>query len=201
MGAAARYGGGNLAWWIAGALLAVLIVVVALPILKGQGTATTQPPMGPPTGAAASPLDLSSMTPREVADRLFNRVMSSAEAGDSADVAFFLSKAITSYDMARPLDADGLFHLALLHQTAGDYQASLTAALEVLDSDPDHLLNLAAAAEAAHALGDSEAARGYYQHLLDVYDVEIARDREEYRLHSTMVARLREEAETFLGGR
>jgi tetratricopeptide (TPR) repeat protein len=146
-------------------------------------------------------MDLSSMAPREIADRLFNRVMSSAEAGDSADVAFFLAKAVTSYEMARPLDSDGLYHLALLHQTGGDYEASLAAAREVLDREPDHLLNLSAAAEAAVRLGDRERAEGFYRHLLEVFDAETAKGLSEYLLHSTVISRLRSEAEAFLGSR
>lgn len=175
----------------------MFIVVAALLVLRRGGEES--PPSSPTAGAAGgSGVDLSNMSPREVADRLFNRVMSSAETGDSAGVALFLSNAITSYEMARPLDADGLFHLALLQKTAGDHQAALAAAREVLDEDPDHLLNLAAAAEAAAELGDTQAAAAYYEHLLEVFDAEVAAGRTEYRIHSAIISRLRSEAEVFL---
>jgi tetratricopeptide (TPR) repeat protein len=182
---------------VAGALFVVLIVVAALLVLRPDDRDRPFSQLAvDPTGSSA--VDLSSMSAREMADRLFNRVMSAAEAGDSAEGARFLSKAITSYEMARPLDADGLYHLALLHQTSGDHEAALAAAREVLDNTPDHLLNLSAAAEAAAEIGDAQAAAAYYEHLLEVFDAEVAADRAEYRIHSIMISRLRSEAEAFL---
>ena len=57
---------------------------------------------GPLAGPAG--VDLSSMTPREAADRLFNRVMTAVAADDSTEVVSFLPMAIRSLELAEPLD-------------------------------------------------------------------------------------------------
>jgi tetratricopeptide (TPR) repeat protein len=149
-------------------------------------------------GSGPSSLDLTSMTPREAADRLFNRVMMAVEAGDSTEAAGFLPMAISAYEIAEPLNADGLFHLAMLKQTAGDFQGALEAALAGLEDNPDHLLNLAAAARASHALGDDAAARERYTRLLEAWDEETASGLVDYEDHPGQLPTLREEAEAFL---
>jgi len=100
-----------------------------------------------------------------------------------------------------PSTADGLYHLALLHETSGDYQAALATAREVLDNNREYLLNLSAAAKAAAQLGDAHAAAAYYEHLLKVFDAEVAADRAEYQIHSAMISGLRSEVEAFLDRR
>src|SRR5688572_19290336 len=86
---AATRGDGQVAWWIAGGTLVVLIVVLAWPVINPQEPA---PPAASPTAPFAggaggepgtgTPPDLSSVSPREAADRLYNRVMGAASAGD-----------------------------------------------------------------------------------------------------------------------
>ena len=160
---------GNLGWWIAGGMMAVLIVILALPILRpDQPTGSMPAAAGPPGGLGAA--DLANMSPREAADRLFNRVMTAVAADKSAEWAQFLPMAIQSYDMARPLDQDGLFHLSMLQSQNQDYPAALAAAQEGLATNPDHLLNVNAAAHSAAAAGDSALASQYYQHFLDILD-------------------------------
>jgi len=145
-----------------------------------------------------SDLDLSTMTPREAADRLFNRVMVALGEGDQQEIEMFLPMAIDAYELVPDLDADGHFHLSLLQHAAGDYQAALNTAQRVLASDPDHLLALHAAGEAAREMGDNERAREYFQHALEVFDDEVARDLPEYREHESLLPIIQETARDVL---
>ena len=186
--------GNRVAWWMAGALLLGLILVIAYPVYgPGRPAAPAPVAAGPATGAAG--VDLSSMTPREAADRLFNRVMTAVAADDSTEVVTFLPMAIRSFELAEPLDADGKFHLVLLHLTGQFNAEALEGAEEILSEQPNHLLGLAMAGDASLALGDSASARGYYGRWLDAYETETAKDLLEYRDHSAMFPEMQATAE------
>lgn len=202
--AAAVVGGGNLPWWIAGLAMFVLIVVVGVNMVQpGATSPPAAPPVGAPVGAAGtgSPPDLSSMSPREAADRLFNRVMTAESSGDMGQAQQFMPMALAAYERARPLDQDGLYHLAVLNRVAMNLEESLANAAEVLAENSDHLLALAAAAQAAIELGRPDEAEAYYRHLVEVYDVEMASQKPEYLDHSGITNDLRNVAENFLAGR
>jgi hypothetical protein len=140
------------------------------------------------------------MTPREAADNLFDRVMRAVADGNTTEATNFLPMAIAAYDLARPLDADGHFHLSLLQRAAQEMDAALESALAGLAQSPDHLLNLYAAAEATVALGDSATARGYYARILEVWDREMAAGRPEYGDHGPLLPLIREDADAFVAG-
>ena len=184
-------------WWMAGALVVGLILVIAYPVY-GPDRQTTDRPERSSGAGGASAVDLSSMTPREAADRLFNRVMTSVSSDDSSEVINFLPMAIRAYELAEPLDADGKFHLSLLHLTATLNEEGLADVEEILDEQPDHLLGLAAAADASLALGDTASARVYYRRWLDVYDTEMARNVPEYGHHAQMMPEMRAKAEALM---
>jgi hypothetical protein len=186
--------GNQVAWWMAGALLLGLILVIAYPVY-GPGRRAEPPPVaaGPVAGPAG--VDLSSMTPREAADRLFNRVMTSVSENDSTEVVNFLPMAIRALELAEPLDTDGKFHLALLRLTGRFNAEALESAEEILSEQPSHLLGLAMAGEASLALGDSARARGYYARWLDAFETERDRDLLEYRDHSPMFPEMQNTAE------
>ncbi|MBW3534926.1 MAG: zinc ribbon domain-containing protein [Gemmatimonadetes bacterium] len=202
-GGAAR-GGGNLGWWAAGLVLVALILFAAYPVVRGSDAAGPPATGGGAAGAGspaarASP-DVLSMDPREAADRLYDRVMRAAAAGDSTEVTMFLPMSIAAYDRARPLDADGLYHLSVLQRTAGDEAAALATAREALDDSPRHLLALGAAAEAAGAVGHEAAARELWERFLAAYDAEMAAGREEYTSHALSLDGFLERARAFTGG-
>ena len=205
--AAARetFGGSNLPWWIAGAAMFVLIVVVGVTVVRPGGSGA--PAGAPASGAGGSPasgpsnIDISSMTPREAADRLFNRVMTSASEGDSAAARAFVPMAVQAYDMAQPLDLDGVLHISMLQWVGGQFEEALASAEQILEEDPNHVLGLGAAAHAAEALGREQEAASYYQRVLDVYDAELARGLPEYQIHEALMEITRDEARAFLEGR
>jgi tetratricopeptide (TPR) repeat protein len=203
--ATATVGGQNLPWWIAGVAMFGLIVFVGVQAVTpaGPGPAGAQPqPVAPfAGGGTGQPPDLSTMTPREAADRLFDRVMRSVSAGDSTQAQSFLPMALGAYERAMPLDNDGLFHLSLLNRVAGNLDEALADAQQILADDPDHVLGLLAAAEASVDLGNTDEAAGYYRHILDVLDSQIARGLPEYEAHETIMESARSDAEAFLAGR
>ena len=195
-------GGQNMAWWVAGAAMFALILFVGLSMVRPG------PAAGPTAGTSAAapagtgtPPDISQMSPIEAADRLFNRVMTSVSAGDSTAAQQFMPMAIAAYNRARPLTLDGLFHLSMLNRTAGNLEAALDNALEIVEEDPSHLLGLAAAAEAAVELGELDEAETHYRRILEIFDEESQRPLEEYQMHSQIVIVLKEDAERFLAGR
>lgn len=178
--------GGNLPWYIAGGVLLVLIAVLLYPVVTGgdgvpaPGTA----PFGTAPGGGPPPLEGS---PREQADRLFNRIMSAREQGDTTDARFFAPMGIQAYTAAEPLDDDGLYHLATIHLVAGDHAAARATAERILARSPNHLLGLAAAAEAAEADGDRDGARNYHERFVAAYESEIGRGLPEYQDHARIL--------------
>jgi hypothetical protein len=192
-------------WGVAGLLLAALVLVIAFPAINASSGGTTGGPPVMAGGGGAGPgvapnVDLSAMSPREAADRLFDRVMRAVQRGDTTEVFNFVPMAVAAYDRAQPLDADGFFHLSLLQAVSFDFTGALATAQTALSSDPDHLLLLSAAAGAAAALADTVAAARYYRHALDVYDVQRALGLPEYEEHAALLPLLRTEAESFLEG-
>lgn len=196
----------NPAWYVAGAALVVLIGVLLWPVIGGGGADNSasdgRMPIGqiPDDDAAAqqgSPPELTG-TPREQADRLFNRVMTELSTGDTARAKFFQPMAVQAYDMAGDLDNDGLYHKSLLQALGDDFAGARASAEKILSFEPNHLLALSAAAAAARGQGDTTAAQNYYRKFLAAYDAESERDLPEYRDHGRVFADLKAEAEAFL---
>ena len=201
-------GGGQIGWWVAGTMLVFLLAVVAYPILVPQQTRQQNPG---PTGGAQSELaptpfgnagavDLSSMTPIDAANRLFDRVMTLFEAGDTAQVQFFLPMATAAYEQAEPLDADGLYHLATLQRLSDQPGSALETAQRILEDAPTHLFGLSEAGEASLALGNTEEAQGYFQAVLDNWADEQAIARPAYQMHPAVMPTIRQAAEANAGG-
>jgi hypothetical protein len=191
---AAAAAGSNLPWYIAGAVLVVLILVLVVPMLTGGDDAP--PPGAAPFGAngpGAGPGPLTG-TPREQGDRLFNRVMAAREQGNSAEAAQFAPMAVQAYQASEPLDDDGLYHLAMVQIVAGDNAGAIQTAERILARNPNHLLALAAAGEAAENAGETRDARAYYQRFVDAYGSEIGRSLPEYQDHARMMPELLEAA-------
>lgn len=152
-----------------------------------------------PAGDPSS-VDLSSMTPREAADRLFNRVMDAAARGDTGQARQFLPMAIGAYQRAAPLDADGHYHMALLQLLAGNYPAVRQEASILLTSNPSHLFGLYTAAQAAESEGKRDEALTLYRRFLAAYDAERAKELPEYEEHAQGFDAMRQHALRATGG-
>lgn len=202
--AVAAVGGGNAPWWIAGVAMLGLILVIGVTMVKPEGPAAPAGGMPPAGGgnpaAGQSTLDLSSMSPREAADRLFDRVMRTVSAGDTAGALAFQPMAVQAYQGAEPLDLDGLFHQALLEGLA-DPAAALATAQRMLAQEPDHILGLGQAAQASLDMGDTAQAEEYFSHLVRVYDAQFARNLVEYDGHRNIMVEMKSTADAFLAGR
>jgi predicted nucleic acid-binding Zn ribbon protein len=183
--------------WIgaAAALVVVLILLIPERAERAGPLPVTRPdagaPMGPGPGGFTGDI-------RTDADRLFNRVMAAAEEGRQEEVAQFMPMALQAYEMVPALDHDGLFHLAILYETASDYDMARATAERILADVPEHILGLGVAGSASAAAGDPEAARAYFQRLLDGYGAEAGRLRPEYVDHQPMLDEYRRLAESFV---
>jgi hypothetical protein len=194
---AAASGPSRLPWFIAGTAVLVVIAVVAI----GRGRAGGGDPFATrPAGAGeARSIDLASMTPRQAADSLFNRVMRTVAAGDSAEARAFAPMAIAAYGLAEPLDLDGRYHLAVLHLVNDDPAAARAEADVILQQVPSHLFGLFTAAQSEQMLGNQEEATALYRRFLENYESEVALGRPEYLEHSPVLPVMREEASQRIG--
>lgn len=203
---AASGGMASKAPWLIAALSIVVVAVLVVVFLPG-GTQTSARPAGsqpltgsaPGTGMGAGGMGGLSSDMRTNADRLFNRIMMAAEQGNEAEVAQFMPMAIQAYEMVDALDNDGLFHLALLHLTNEAYDEAQQAAGRILADNPDHLLGLAVAAQAAEATGATDEAAGYWNHYLDVYDTEAGKPLPAYVDHQPILTEYRDMAREATG--
>ena len=179
----------NLGWYVAAGVLVILIAVVAAGMLfdrDGGGAPTGGPAAVAPMGGSAAGAPLTG-TPREQADRLFNRIMGAREAGDTTQAMFFMPMGLQAYRGIPTLDNDGLFHLSMLETIGGEHAAALATANRILESNPNHLLGLASAAEASNASGDAAAARQFWQRFLDAFEAERGKALQEYQDHEQLL--------------
>jgi tetratricopeptide (TPR) repeat protein len=155
-------------------------------------------PFAGTTGDAAA-VDPLSGTPREQADRLFNRIMTEKSNGNTDQAVFFTPMALQAYQMAEPLDIDGLYHVSLIKAVASDFTGAEETARQILDAVPTHLLGLAALAEAALGAGDTATAKEAYGKFLDNLAAERARQLQEYQDHAAIIATYEQDAHSLLG--
>ena len=168
----------RLPWILSGLALVAFAVAISLLIRSGIGErAPGMPPSGsiitgaqPATGPGA--IDLSSMSPRQAADRLFERSMRTESAGDTSQAQFFAEIAVQAYSLvpAADTDADAYFHLGLLELLLGQPDAAALHAEAILAEAPDHLLGWILQERVAERRGDAagvEQARSRFMAALE----------------------------------
>jgi len=186
----------GLAWIVAGGTLATLAAVL-LVRLTASGSAATSA-AGP--GDSPAVTDISNMSPRERADRLYNRVMAASERGDSTEVAFFGPMALQAYDLLGGFDADSRYHVGMMHLILRDAKAARAQADSISRIDKNHLLASLLKAEIARRAADAAARNRAWRDLLAHYDAEIATGKPEYADHRTALENARDEARKATGG-
>ena len=134
------------------------------------------------------------MTPREAADRLFNRIMTAAENGNLEEARRFAPMGIDAYRVLPAQDRDTLFHLGLIHGVAGNEAEVARAIAAMRDGAPNHLLALFLLYEAAKRTGDLAAADRAVLAFAAAYPIESAQPRPEYEAHRGTIERFMEGA-------
>lgn len=162
------------------AILAVVLLSVWTAGSRGSADTTGGVPLGTRSGVAP---DLSSMSPEEQADRLFNRVMRLSSEGKADSAAFFAGMALGALESLQPLDAHRRYDMGLVALVAGDAARAQAQADTILARRTTHLLGLSLAARAADARGDVAAARAFRRRLLAAESTERAQGLQEYADH------------------
>lgn len=173
-----------MAAWIVGAT-GVAVVIVWL-VARNAGSAPVEGAAaggGGPAGTGTAS-DISNLTPREQADRLFNRVMSAASQGDTGQVSFFAPMAVQAYGMIGALDADARYHLGLLEAETGNLAGTLAQADTLERQNPGHLFATLLRGEAAERSGDAAALSRWRRRFLEAYEAELATGKQEYQDHT-----------------
>jgi len=147
----------------------------------GEGSAGEAAPAG-------TPPDIASMSPAERFNRLFDRVMRAASAGDTAQAKQFAPMAILAYGMLDTVTADLRYHAAVLYAETGQYAAALALADTILAQNPNHLFGYLVRGEVADRRGNAAAAAAARKDLTAHYQAEIGRaDRPEYQDHKPVI--------------
>ena len=171
-------------WAVAGfAVIALIALVLTQSARSGAATSEAAVPLGSPGPMMRGP-DLSSMSPRERADRLFNRVMSYQERGVTDSVRFFAEMGIRAYQMLPALDHDARYDMGRIAEVAGSATIAKAQADTILRESPTHLLGLALAARAARLTNDETAARAFDRRLVAAEAAERRKSLPEYERHA-----------------
>lgn len=171
----------------ASALVALIVVVAAvLRTPPSERSSSSSPPFAGGASPGAPP-DITSMSPREAADRLFNRVASASENGDTAEAVRFAPMALQAYGMIGPLDPDARLHVGMIHLAVGNAEGALAQSDSLNDEYPGHLFAAILAARAHERTGQADALRAARRSFLENEERERAVGRPEYDEHKTLV--------------
>ncbi len=187
-------------WIVAGVAVALLVVVFVArtgnspSAAAGEGRGGAAPAMPGAGAGGAATTDLSTMSPREQADRLFDRVMTAAENGNTQEVSFFGPMALQAYTMVGPLDTDARFHIGLIEASLGNPAGAVAQADTIEKATPRHLFISLIRWEVANRSKDAAGMRRAYRQFLDNYDKEMASGKQEYTMHRTRLEQFRDEA-------
>jgi hypothetical protein len=143
--------------------------------------------------------DISSLSPQERADRLYNRVMLLASQGKVDSVLFFAPMALTAYQMLAPLNADQRYDMGRIGEVAGAIPVAKAQADTILRENPNHLLGLILAARLATLAGDSTQLHSYERRLIAAVKTEASKKRDEYLRHQDDITNALQQARKSLG--
>ncbi|HEY9517374.1 MAG TPA: hypothetical protein VIQ74_17065 [Gemmatimonadaceae bacterium] len=188
-----------LPWTVAGIALLALIALVA-----GQRFNTHTPSPEAPSaagqmaaGVGGAPVrapDISALSPRERADRLYDRVMRLDEEGKKDSVELFAQMGISAYQMLPEQDLDSRYDMGRIAEVAGALPLARAQADSILAVDPNHLLGLILAISTARAAGDQTSERAFQTKLLAAQASELAKGLPEYQRHQQEIAAAVDEA-------
>ena len=195
-------GNTSVPWAIAAVSALLLVAVIATnrfaekaPVTGGTAPAGGAGGAAPFAGGGDArgggrPPDLNSMTPKDAADRLFDRVMRLKEEGKRDSVRFFAPMALSATANVQPADADLRFHLGAIAIATEDSTLALMARAQadtILAARPTHLLGLVLGAQASAIRGDDAARREFQRRLLAASGKELALPLDEYLQHRPVI--------------
>jgi hypothetical protein len=191
--------------WVAIGIASVALMVALAAFFSRDKAAVAPEPELPPLSSSVTmpgqPPDLSSMTPRQAADRLFNRVMTANENGDSAEASRFAPMALQAYNNLESFDNDARYHVALLHLTTGDSKGARKQIDLLRKSVPNHLLAFMLEHQIAARSGNNDAVARADKAFLAAYDSEMAVGRVEYLEHQKSIERFHQAAQASVSGK
>ncbi len=186
--------------WIPWTIAGMLLVGVTAYFLA-QSAQTETAPAGMPAGAEApfanggggvAP-DISQMSPRERAGRLYDRIMRYGEEGKHDSLQTFAPMALASYEaLGADMDLDARYDYGRVAQEVGSLDIAAAQADTILKQSPTHLLGLALAARTAEQQNKKGDAAGYWKRFLAAKDAELKKNLPEYQAHSADIGRATE---------
>ncbi len=174
--------------WGVPALAVAALIVLSVFRAGPRDDANVAEPGVPLSARAGSAPDISSMSPEERAERLFNRVMRLSSEGKTDSAAFFGTMAFGALESLTPLNAHRRYDMGLVALVTGDVARATAQGDTILAQRPTHLLGLSLAARAADARGDATASKNFRRRLLAAESSERARALPEYTDHSADIS-------------
>jgi Double zinc ribbon len=194
-GSPGRSASDRTAWIIAAVLCVALVGGIAYKV----SSSSPQPavPDMANTGASGGDRapDISSMSPRERFDRLFNRIMQAADRGQPEEIERFTPMALGAYAQLETRDVDARYHAAVIYLQGGGIPQARALADTILQESPGHLFGYVIRGTAARMAGDPKAEARAQRDFLQHYPAESAANRVEYLEHKPVVEEFRQEAE------
>ena len=189
------------AWIVAGVSLVALIIVVVVMVARRGAPTQAVPEDGAASTAMPGTTDLTQLSPKEQADRLFDRVMRESEAGQVDSVKLFAPMAIQAHQMlGGTIDADGRLHLGLIHLAVGETAAARAQADTILTGAPSHLYGLVLRIRLAEAARDAAATQRALRAFAVAYPSERAKNLPEYAQHAQLLVETKDLADRTAGG-
>jgi hypothetical protein len=196
-GVGASSGQQRVGWFAAGGVTGLALAGMVFLLARGQ----TTPPAAAetPPDAAAIP-DISSMSPRERFDRLYNRIMQAAQTGNESQVTTFAPMALSAYEQLDEFDADARYHAALIRLHTGDIAGATALADTILKAQPGHLFGYIVRGTVARFQKNDVVLRRSYRDFLSHYDAELKAARPEYADHKPALEQFQRQAKDEGGG-
>ncbi|WP_337172555.1 zinc ribbon domain-containing protein [Gemmatimonas aurantiaca] len=180
-----------LPWTIAGGLLVAAVAWFAMQASRATDGLSAAPLAGGVSAPGAT--DISQMSPRERASRLYDRIMRYTEAGQTDSVQFFAPMALGSFEaLGADLDTDARYDYGRVAQEVGDLDLAAAQADTILKAQPTHLLGLALAARTATLQGKRSEAAAYWQRFTAAKNAELQKALPEYQAHRSDIDRAAE---------
>jgi hypothetical protein len=183
--------GGNFVPWSISALALIAVVAILAgqrlgsPDRGGSPQGDTQVPIADAQQEVVRAPDISSLSPRERADRLYDRMMRLASENKNDSVQFFAPMALSVYSSLGPLDLDLRYDLGRVAENSGNLSVAEAQADSILAKSPTHLLALILAGRVAALHGNNAKRDEFSRRLIQAEPAEMKKGLEEYTRHKS----------------